>query len=74
MSTDLRLEIWLARKVCSPDLQAIFDGITDVKERCCRIRAQISNAGIADTVAGGLKRGNPRSFRECFEQIYGESL
>ena len=74
MNTDLRLEIWLARKVCSPNLQGIFDGVTIPEERCNRMREAIAVQGIADASAGGIKRGTPKSFRECFEHVYGEPL
>ena len=74
MSTDLRLEIWLSDRASRPNLQRIFDGVTDAAERCRRMRDLIVSQGIADAPAGGVKRGAPRSFRECFEMVYGEKL
>lgn len=74
MKTDLRLELWLAERSCRPDRQTIFDGVTDAPERCRRVRERIAIQGIADAAAGGIKRGVPKTFRECFETIYGTPL
>jgi len=74
LTPDLGLELWLAQKICSPNLQTVFDGVTDVAERCKRVRELIAKLGIADAPAGGVKRGSPKSFRECFEKIYQEPL
>ncbi len=74
MNNDLRLEVWLADRASRPHLQRIFDGITDATERCQRMRDLILSQGIADAPAGGVKRGNPKTFRECFEHVYGEKL
>ncbi len=64
----------MADRASRPNLQRIFDGITDAAERCQRMRDLILSEGIADAPAGGVKRGSPKTFRECFEHIYGESL
>lgn len=74
MTPNLRLEIWLAQRSCSPNRQTIFDGVTDTAERCRRLREQIARQDIADAAAGGIKRGVPKTFRECFETIYGTPL
>lgn len=74
MIPDFYLEYWLAQRVSSPNLQTIFDGVTDVNERCKRMRGAIVDSGIADATAGGIKRGRPKTFRQCFESLYGEPL
>lgn len=74
MVPDLKLELWLAQRISSPNLQTIFDGITDVQMRQQRMRERINATGIADAPAGGVKRGAPKSFRECFERVYGVPL
>ncbi len=74
MIPDFYLELWLAQRVSSPNLQTIFDGVTDVSERCKRMRRAIVDSGIAEAAAGGIKRGRPKTFRQCFESLYGELL
>lgn len=74
VNVDFWLEVWLADRAAKPNRQRIFDGITDAAERCQRMRDFILAQGIADAPAGGVKRGTPKSFRECFERIYGEKL
>lgn len=74
MVVKLSSEVWLARRICSPNLQNIFDGITDSSERCMRVRTRILQSGIADAPAGGVQRGTPQSFREIFERVYGVPL
>jgi hypothetical protein len=55
-------------------MQTLFQGMTDVATRCGRIRALIIETGIAEEIAGRDKRGRKKTFRECFEFVYAETL
>lgn len=65
-------ETWLAEKLkaCGVD---IYAGGTFGRFRE-RLRWAISNSpGIADRIIG-RRAGNPETFRDCFERLYGEAL
>lgn len=67
-------ELWLARKVTGIKMQTLFQGLTDISERRRRMRGGILAGGLRDILAGKDRNGCSRTFRECFETIYGEPL
>ena len=65
-------ELWLSQRLRQHGVDA-FDGDTTPEVRCQRIREAIRKHGL-ECVIVGSKQGEPVTYPQAFERIYGEAL
>lgn len=65
-------EMWLARRL--GDFGHIFSGVTDPALRKRRIREAIREGALEQGICGRGKGGQPETFSEVYQRLYGEPL